>query len=219
MGLQKRTYQKVRKLMRPGDVIAFGGKSHFSEVIKWATGSGVSHVGIILQSKLVIEDKIQDGYFNQIIESASLNGFSGVIISRLSDRLDTYEGEIWWLPLSETVRKKLNFAKFYNFLLHQDRKKYDLPQAAKSAIDVMENVPLIGKATLNEEDFSRFFCSELVAAGLEAGGVLPKINASEITPIELCKMAIYNDDYYQIKGRNKKIKGYNKLDPKVWEED
>ena len=99
MAVKPILYEEARKQMKAGDVIAFSGKGDFSEIIKWATRSSVSHVGIILQSKLLIGDKIQDGMFNQIIESTTLNGFSGVTISRLSDRLDTYDGEIWWLPI------------------------------------------------------------------------------------------------------------------------
>lgn len=219
MGWQRAKYSEVRNKMQPGDVIAFGGKTHFSEVIKWATGSGVTHVGVILQSKLLIYDEIQSGYFNQIIESANINGFRGVSISRMSDRMNHYHGETWWLPLSEDVRKKLNFQEFYSFLLHQDRKKYDLPQAIKSAVDSTDDIPLLRNASHAEEDFAKFFCSELVAAGLEAGGVLPKLNASEITPIELCRMKIFRGDYYQLKGPNRKIKGFNRMDPALWGEE
>ena len=100
MSWKSTQYKEVRDHMQPGDIIAFGGKGNFSGIIKWATRSAVSHVGIILQSKLLINDNPQDGMFNQIIESTSLNGFSGVTISGLSDRIDTYDGEIWWLPLS-----------------------------------------------------------------------------------------------------------------------
>ena len=35
-------YDQARPLMKPGDVIAFGGKGHFSELIKFATFSDVS---------------------------------------------------------------------------------------------------------------------------------------------------------------------------------
>lgn len=182
MQLVRKNYSSVRSQMRPGDVIAFSGKGEFSEIIKWATRSQVSHVGVILQSKLLIDGDPQLGFFNQVIESATINGFSGVTISRLSDRIDTYDGDIWWLPLSEKSRNKLNFKKFYDFLLHQNRKEYDIPQAMKSALDALDRVPLLGKATYNVEDLSRFFCSELVAAGLEAGGVVGSINASEVTP-------------------------------------
>lgn len=218
MTLKSMQYKEVRKEMKPGDVVAFGGKGNFSEIIKWATRSTVSHVGIILQSKLLIEDQPQAGMFNQIIESTTLNGFSGVSISRLSDRIDTYEGEIWWLPLDDDSRNKLDTHAFYNFLLHQNRKEYDMPQAVKSALDALDDIPLLGKATHNEEEFSKFFCSELAAAGLEAGGVIDHLNASEVTPIDLCKFNIYGSAYFQIKGGEKYIGGFNTLNPSGWGE-
>lgn len=210
------TYAKARDKMQPGDIIAFSGKGNFSEIIKWATRSNVSHVGIIMKSKLLIGNTPQQGYFNQIIESTSLNGFSGVSISRLSDRVRHYGGEMWWLPLSKAARKKLNAKKFYNFLLHQKGKKYDTPQAVKSALDALDNVPLLSKATHNVEDFSKFFCSELASAGLEAGGVIKKINASEVTPVDLCMFSIFSSTYYQLKGPTKAIKGYNTQSPEGW---
>jgi cell wall-associated NlpC family hydrolase len=90
MAWKEEGYRKVRSRMKPGDVIAFGGKGNFSQIIKWATRSEVSHVGVILQSKLVIDGDTQTGFFNQIIESTSLNGFSGVSVSRLCDRVNHY---------------------------------------------------------------------------------------------------------------------------------
>lgn len=211
-------YKDARGLMKPGDVIAFSGKGNFSEIIKWATRSNVSHVGVILQSKLLIGDEIQDGMLNQIIESTSLNGFSGVTINRLSDRLDTYEGEIWWLPLKSELYESMDKKKFYNFLIHQNRKEYDMPQAIKSALDTLDAFPAIGAATHNREDFSRFFCSELVAASLEAAGAIKTINASEVTPVDLCSFALYEGNYYQLKGDRKEIKGFNMTDPTGWGE-
>lgn len=214
MGWKKAAYDDVRDQMNAGDVIAFSGKGQFSEIIKWATRSPVSHIGVILQSKLLIEDQPQPGYFNQIIESASINGFSGVSISRLSDRLATYDGEIWWLPLSDAVRRKMDFKKYYDFLLHQEHKPYDTPQAIQAALDAFDQIPLIGAPTHNIEEFSKFFCSELAAAGLEAGGAIQRINASEVTPIDLCMFSIYSGDYFQLKRTKKKeIKGYNSTDP------
>lgn len=218
MAMQTAEYSDVRRLMQPGDIIAFGGKGHFSELIKWSTRSTVSHIGIVLQSKLMIGDDPQDGFFNQIIESTSLNGFSGVQINRVSDRVEMYDGELWWLPLSKASREKLDPQAFYKFLLHQERKKYDLPQAFASALDALDALDRtpFGGATYNDEDFSRFFCSELAAAGLEAGGVIDAINASEVTPIDLCKFALYQYDYYQIKGPETRIRGYNSLSPENW---
>ena len=213
MSWNKSTYSAARSKMKPGDVIAFGGKGNFSEVIKWATRSSVSHVGVIMQSRMIIEGEVQKGFFNQIIESTSLNGFSGVSISRLSDRVNTYEGEMWWLPLSTEIHAKLNPRKFFDWCLHQRGKPYDTPQAVKSALDQLDSVPIIGGATHNVEDFSSFFCSELVTGALEQGGAIKQINASEVTPIDLCTFNLYSGKYFQLKGTKKLIKGYNMQDP------
>ncbi len=204
-------YTDIRDLMQPGDIIAFSGKGHFSRAIKQVTEGCVSHVGVILQSKLMIDDKPQDGYFNQIIESATINGFSGVSINRLSERLASYSGEIWWLPLSQQSRAKMDTKAFYDFLLHQESKEYDLPQAIKAGLDMFDNVPLLELLSESQEDYARFFCSELVAAGLKAAGVLDNINASEVTPIDLCRLPLFQEGYYQIKGLDKDIAGFNGL--------
>ena len=213
MARKKESYSNVRQHMRPGDVIAFGGKGNFSQIIKWATRSSISHVGVVLQSKLLIDGQPQQGFFNQIIESTSDNGFSGVAISRLSDRVNRYEGEIWWLPLSDATRSSLSLQKFFNFCLHQEGKPFDTPQAVKSAMDTLDNVPVIGGATHNIEDFSKFFCSELVAGALEAAGAIGKLNASEVTPIDLVRFALFAPNYYQLKGSNRNINGHNTTDP------
>jgi len=201
-------YVWARPRMRPGDVIAFGGKGRFSELIKWATGAGVSHVGVVLQTQRL--DTERTGFFNQIIESTSLDGFSGVIVSKLSKRLTKYHGEVWWLPLSDEVRATFNHDAFFDFLMEQDHKGYDSLQAIGSLLDGL------GSLTRNEEDFSKFFCSELVAAGLEAASAIPKVNASEVTPIDLCRWKIFSPEYVQLKGRAKAIRGYNTLDPASW---
>lgn len=216
VGIQFADYNNIRNQMRAGDVIAFSGKGDVSEIIKWATKSDVSHVGVILQSKLLIDEKPQAGYFNQVIESTSLNGFSGVSISRLSDRLVNYDGEIWWLPLDDGIRDRMNLTAFYDFLLHQEHKEYDLPQAIKARFDLLDKMPFLEKITRNVEDFSRFFCSELVAAGLEESGAIPRINASEVTPIDLCMFSIYQRDYYQIHGLLKEIRGFNTIPTATW---
>lgn len=219
MAVEQIFYRDARSMMKPGDVIAFGGKGEFSEIIKFATFSEVSHVGVILQTQVMEKDPI-DRFFNQIIESTSLNGFNGVNISRFSDRLSTYDGELWWLPLSDDSRTKLDGKKFYDFLFNEakKRKPYDMPQAIKSALDALDNLPVFGHGpTYNKEDFSKFFCSELVAAGLEAGGAIGTVNASEVTPIDLCRWNIYSGTYYQLKGdKNKKITRYNTASPTDW---
>ena len=219
MSAKQITYEEAREQMQPGDVIAFGGKGHFSEIIKFATFSSVSHVGVILRTK--IPEDTSDRFFNQIIESTSLNGFNGVNVSRFSDRLNTYEGELWWLPLKKEIRNSsFDKSKFFNFLFNQakERKAYDMPQAIKSAVDALDNLPFgLNGPAYNKEDFSKFFCSELVAAGLEVAKAVGSVNASEVTPIDLCRWSIYEDSYYQLKGESsKRISRFNTASPSDW---
>jgi hypothetical protein len=212
------SYEEARSRMRPGDVIAFGGKGNSSDIIKFVTLSDVSHVAVILQTK-ALHDKT-GRFFNEIIESTTINGAAGVRTTRLSDSLSIYDGEIWWLPLDERIRKeRFDETAFYNFLFQQKGKEYDLPQAVKAGIDLLDRLPFSGKdgATLNREDFSKFFCSELAAAAFELAGVTGPVNASEVTPIDLCRWRIYQGSYYQLKGDpQKKISRFNTASPADW---
>ena len=93
-----------------------------------------------------------------------------------------------------------------------------MPQALKSAVDALDELPFgLHGPGYNREDFSRFFCSELVAAGLEKAGTVGTVNASEVTPIDLCRWNIYATTYFQLKGQaDKQISRYNTLDPSDW---
>jgi hypothetical protein len=219
MAVEQIKYKDARLKMKPGDVIAFGGKGNFSEIIKFATFSDVSHVGVILQTKIADDDTGR--FFNQIIESTSLNDFNGVNISRFSDRFDTYKGDMWWLPLKKSIRKnKFHQKKFYDFLFNEAKKRtpYDMPQAIKSALDALDTLPFgMHGPGYNSEDFSKFFCSELVAAGLEKAGAVDSVNASEVTPVDLCRWKIYQGTYYQLKGdADNEISRFNTASPSDW---
>jgi len=210
MGMHIKAYAEVRALMKPGDVIAFGGKGHFSQLIKFATRSTVSHVGIILHTK-VVEDPT-DRYFNQIIESTS----DGVQIYRASERIARYEGEVWWLPRRSGL--PFDMTAFYNFLFAKRGIEYDVAQAVMSAVDLLDHMDSGQRLSHNREDFDKFFCSELVAAALEVAGTVGRINASEVTPVDLCRWQIYESDYMLLTdgtGRPE-ITRYNSLDPRHW---
>ena len=189
--MQYRDYAVARPMMREGDVIAFGGKGRFSDIIKWATRAPVSHVGVVLQTHRATASR--PGHFNQVIESTTLDGFSGVVVSKLSERLACYTGEVWWLSLAADVRERMDADRLMDFLIDQKGKEYDFPQASLSGLD------RLGPLTRADEDFGRFFCSDLVAAALEEAGAIRPINASEVTPIDLCRWAIYREAV-QIKG-------------------
>lgn len=217
MGWQPLDYSLARDRMQAGDIIAFSSNAGFSPLIKMATRSSVTHVGIVFQTKLLIDGEVQPGFFNQVMEATVVSsGQAGVVANRLSDRLKYYPGELWWLPIRANVRRTMNLKNFYNFLLHSEHKTYDLVQAIKSAFDIPKTTALPGKLAENAEDYAKIFCSELAAGALEVSGAIANVNASEVTPIDLCRFAIYEADYYQLKGKAKYINGYNSLNPNGW---
>jgi len=174
-------YEDIRDQMKPGDLICFGGMGWVSKLIKWRTRSNISHVGVVAN----VNDK--HGRV-MVMESTSLDGKKGVQMNRLSKRIGDYNGHVWWFPLSERRREKLDVMAFWKFLWAQDGKKYDYLQA-----------PMSATLFWAREDFGRLFCSELVAGAYEAGGILPNVNASEITPDDLAHMRMYKRGYHQIK--------------------
>ena len=199
-------YREVRQQMATGDVIAFGGKGEFSNIIKFGTRSPVSHVGMVIKCRLLGDSKTR--YFNEVIESTTLLDFDaesikGVQKHRLSERVEHYDGDIWWLPLRRKYPDTV-IIEMVEFLYAQLGKPYDIKQAIFSALDRIPD---------SQEDFSKFFCSELIAAAFEQAKIVPPVNASEVTPIDLCRWNIFCPTYYQLSGSVKNIPGYNTKRP------
>ena len=198
--LQQAEYSCIRDNIRAADVIAFGGSGFFSDCIKWFTRSPISHVGVVL------ETTVGDVRRVRLIESTSLDGFAGVTIDFLSDRVRDYTGSIYWMPLSEFSRQRLNEAVFFEWLMEQEGKKYDKRSILHFATDWLN-------IRTNHENFDKVYCSELVCGAWEAGGVIGAMNASEVTPSALCRWQIYRESYYQIKGKPREVNGYNTIQP------
>ncbi len=213
MPWQKTSYKKIDHLLKPGDVIAFSGIGIQSDVVRRLTSSIVSHVGIVISSKKFDSNNCEDSNYNYLIEATNMDGFTGVIVNKLCERINSYAGEIWWLPLSDSSRAKANIGKLSKFLNEQNGKEYDCVQAIMSAIDLLDHIPILDKLTRNEECYAKFFCSELVAAGLKEAGVIQQINASEVTPIDVCRFSIFAENYFQLKGEKKEFDGYNQFCP------
>jgi hypothetical protein len=212
-------YDAVKVEMQPGDVIAFAGKDGISGWIMAATNGPVSHVGVLLRASQGTDDASATYVSPQIIESGKdLNEHYGVSPRWLDERVASFDGKMWWLPLSDDVRSRLDVEAFTTTLAEKEDLPYDAIQAVQSAADALDHDPLLGGLTYSREDFSAFFCSELVAAGLEAGGAIRSINCSEVTPLDVVRFAIYRGTYYQLKGPKTLLSGYNTLDPEGWGE-
>jgi hypothetical protein len=236
MTWKQANYEDVKGAIAPGDVIAFAGIDGISGWIKAVTNGPVSHVGIVLRSSAdacsadgtsadstsadsTSEDEASEDNSPQIIEArGELDERFGVKVRGLGVYMDSFPGTIWWLPLAQAVRARLDVERFKAFVLEKLNLPFDIPQAIQAAADDLDEIPLIGDLVRNKEDFAAFFCSELVTAGLEAGGVIQSLNCSEVTPLDLVQFAIYEGTYYQLKGPETPLPGYNTLDPEGWGE-
>ena len=208
--MRRADYDAVRPKIRHGDVIAFGGEGCCSGLIKLGTNSPVSHVGVVYRTA---PDPRTGLWQNFVMESTSLNGLSGVTLTRLSERLQNYRGRVWWLALSEEFRAKTDWQAFHVWLALQEGKPYAAREAVASALDWAEKLPLVGKLFRNPERYKRLFCSQLVCGAFKAAGVLPKnLNPAELTPRDLTAMKIYGGAA-QLKGAEKEIKNFNTLPP------
>ncbi|WP_082407664.1 hypothetical protein [Verrucomicrobium spinosum] len=92
------SYHEIRARMLPGDVVAFSGKNNFSDVIKWATGATVSHVGIVCSVETEA-DLTTGSLAVHIMESTFLHrdhitgkSSGGVLRNRLCHHIESYEG-------------------------------------------------------------------------------------------------------------------------------
>ena len=207
--LEQQKYHHIREQMRPGDIIAFGGNSLFSRWTKLTTRSAVTHIAIVMQTKM--RDEASGRYFNQVMEATVYDGKKGVMTNRLSERVHTYDGDMWWLPLGESARDMFeqNRHEFFNFMFDQEGKAYDVLQLFGSAVDALDSHPILGSISYNQEDFSSWFCSELIAEGLETAGIINSVNASEVTPVDICRFSIFEQRYVQLKGEARPIAGFN----------
>lgn len=182
-------YADVRNKMKTGDVISFSGKGRTSNLIKWRTGSDISHVGMVMETEF-------NNAFGQrvlIIESTSLNNIpdiktgefiKGVQMQQLSKRLDSYDGQAYWhklnTPLSCSGERKM-----LQWLSTQHNKKvpYDTFQAIGAGADFFDKFGIV-----NAPDFSSLFCSELVCKALQLAGIVSDmVNPSEETPADVVR--------------------------------
>ena len=209
MTMKQININEVEHKLLAGDIIAFGGDNNVSKMIKAATNSVVSHVGIVINPPKYLSVDEDEIVFMEANFAKKM-----VCISTLSDKLEVFSGYMWHLPLSATLRSNMmKSSELHTFLETQLHKPYDTTQALKSAVDCLDNFPFCQNgATYNEEDFKEVFCSELVTGALEAGKIIGTVNASEVTPIEVCQWQIFEPVYFQLQGEEAlEIDAYNSV--------
>ncbi len=139
MSLIQTKYGEIRDRMKPGDVVAFSGKKAHSEIIKWATRSNVSHVGIVLQSRLIVDGEPKGRVFNQVMEATD----SGVKLVNLSGKQQVYEGEIRRNPKNKTRSFILTLLRTWGDACRYSGKCDSRFKQSRKPIAIFEVPPLI----------------------------------------------------------------------------
>ena len=191
-----------------GEIIAVNGKGWLSTLIK-IFSSGVSHVEI-----LALNPKTEE------IECFSADEH-GARFKPIIDVVKETTGDIYYLQLRDEIREKLDEAKFGETIISLDGVPYDMLHFIGVAIDdehiqwlsIFKNIPKWIIKTLkgvfqNTETKNKVVCSGACAWGLKQGLGLG-INASEETPLDVCRYDIYKPEYKMLKGKPFKISKYN----------
>ena len=171
-------YEEIRAQLRTGDVVLFSGKSFFSKLIRFGTGSAWSHVGLVLKlpeyNFLTIYESTGKGSLKDVVSGKPQRG---VQLVPMNDRVYSYKGKIavrqledielddWSIQSLMEVRKALRGRPY-------EKSVRNLLRAAWDTL-----------SPRNVEDLSSVFCSELVAECYQSLGLLPQdFPSSEYTP-------------------------------------
>ena len=156
---------------RAGDVLAFSGTGLISDLVKVATGSHISHVGLALGDGLMIE-------------STSLNGFTGVTESPVTARLLEYEGRIWWYPLRPQY-----FLRYHAYIRQVCAKLVGEPYDTWGALEAAFQIH-------HDQHQGDEFCSELAAQVLRDLDVLPaSVEPDLVLPCGLLNFDIFSTNF------------------------
>lgn len=199
MELLRASFDEVKDELRPGDLLAFNGYESESRMIALVGRVPVSHTALVWQ--IGPQGPI-------LMEAVGV----GVRRAQVGSRIEGYNGDVWWIPLSDDARTYLDLPALQQFLAEQEGKEFDVAQMLPAAIHLLD-----GGITKVREDLTKLFCSELVSGALRAGGLLD-LNPSETTPRDLVRQGIWGPRYVQLKGRApKRIPGIGILkEKKEW---
>ena len=178
-------YSLARHKIRTGDLILFKGEGLLSRLIMTFTGPR-SHIGIVVRSEspdmvLLLESttlsKAKDVELGSVVR--------GVQLVNLSERLRSYDGELYWRPIAPEfqnglVETLMEFRREFAGVPYEEH-KLDL---VKTLVTQVQGV----------EDLSSFFCSELVAEAYQRLGFLPETDqggrpSDKYTPIDFSSVA------------------------------
>ncbi|MBT9317003.1 hypothetical protein [Leptothoe spongobia] len=173
--------------IKPGDVLAFATCDLPANVVKIATQSCYVHVAIVLSVTTQAEHPdpilIAESHINMSLPSEGTGKKQlGVQFQRLSQRVVSCTGSVWWAALKKPLSKG-GLDKMRSWLRDVEAKAvpYDFPQAVGAGVDILDSAGLS-----NQPDFNALFCSELVTRALQIADCIDdSVNPSEQTPADV----------------------------------
>ena len=158
-------YISERSKLKTGDIVLFSGKGRISEIIKWATGSKYSHVGLIVYLEGIDLVAIWEStVLSNVADIETGMMTKGVQLVPLSDRIGHYKGDGIFVrklnnPLTDDMLQKL-----WDFRKAMTGKAYETHK-----LDLLKT---LWENFSGKEDLSSVFCSELTAESLQKMGLL-----------------------------------------------
>lgn len=190
-------YELLCQQAKPGDIVALSSYDLPSTVVKLATRSHYVHVAIILSinssihRECPIEDPIliAESHIDTSLPSLGTGqAIRGVQFQRLGDRLDSFWGDAWWVPLKSPLPPdQLTQMQAWLREIEQHQVPYDFLQAIGAGINAIDPIQWE-----NQADYSALFCSELVTRALQIAGVVDEtVNPSEQTPAQVMEFPCF----------------------------
>ena len=174
------SYHAIRDYLKTGDIVLFSGTNLASSVIKLFTSSPWSHVGLIVRRDGEPEPLVWESLPSGLCKDVDSDSFrTGVQLVRLSERLAHFTGPVAVrrlnCPLSDWQRCRLEILQMEVADRRYERSWLEL---ALAAFDWL---------TLNREDLTTLFCSELVAETYQRISLLDDVEhgalpSNEYTP-------------------------------------
>lgn len=161
-------YDQLRSDLKTGDIVLYSGNAPISTIIKIATSSKWSHVGMVVRVPdllfVSVWESTKQGTHLLDLDSGQIR--KGVQLVPLSDRILTYGGRIALRRLEGANLQNPDYERLWALRQKLSKRPYetDKIELLKAAYD--------GPLGKNDEDLRSLFCSELVAEAYQALGLL-----------------------------------------------
>ena len=188
---------------QPGEALAFSGTSLVSRAIQIGTFSPYSHVAIVVRVRRKLLQELYDSHDLPRLSAARLHRWGladrlvlfeattlcdsdcllmgrpvrGVQCHEIADRVATYEGRCWRVPLNDDYRLTSEMQdQLARFMLRKVGDEYDDRGAIKAGWRAVVGL------SLHNQETRKWFCDKLAAEGMKSIGRFPMVNTDTFTP-------------------------------------